>query len=237
MHKTKARDTSVHVNQREKVAFDLQIREFPWSERQKLFIEDMQAKSTKVMFLQGPAGSAKSLLAVYCALQALKAKKIGEIIYIRQPVESSKFSLGFLKGDLMEKMTPYLMPLQDKLGELLTKTDIDKLEKEARIKSAPIGHLRGRTFNNCYMIVDEAQNLSQEDILLVMTRLGKFGKLIMSGDIMQPDIKNSAFQKIADMFDDEESAQRGIRNFQFGKEDIFRNEILAFIIEKFQNMK
>ncbi len=233
--KTRKPDNSPVVHQREKLAFDLNIREFEWSDKQKELIALIQDKNTKYVFLQGPAGSAKTHLAVYTALNALNQKRISDIVYVRQPVESSRHNLGYLKGDIQEKLTPYAQPLQDKLAEFLPKSQIVKLQDEERIICAPVGHMRGRTFNANYVIVDEAQNLSHEDFLLIMTRLGKFSKMIITGDVMQPDVKNSAFQKVSCLFDDERSKEKGIHTFAFGKEDIFRNEILSFVIEKFES--
>lgn len=227
-------DTSPQVAQRDKIDFDLKIREFNWSENQQKLIQTVQSKESKYIFIQGPAGSAKTHLAVYTALQAMNERKIGEIVYVRQPVESSQYNIGFLKGDIQDKLTPYAQPLKDKLNELLPPSQITRLEAEERLICAPIGHMRGRTFNGNYVIVDEAQNLSAKDFLLIMTRLGKFAKMIIAGDIMQPDVKNSAFQKVACLFDDEQSREKGVQVITFGKEDIFRNEILSFIIEKFE---
>ncbi len=229
-------DTSQFVSQRKTIDFDLAIREFKWSEKQKSFIQLAGDKATNVIFLQGPAGSAKTLLAIYAALVALKEKRASELIYIRQAVESSKFNIGYLKGDLQDKLTPYAQPMHDKLNELLSKGDIQKLESDERIICAPVGHMRGRTFNRDYIIVDESQNLSQEDFLLIMTRLGKFSKMIFTGDVMQPDIKNNAFQKIASLFSDETAQKKGIHNVIFNKDDIFRNEVLSFIIERFEEL-
>jgi phosphate starvation-inducible PhoH-like protein len=228
-------DTSPQVAQRDKIDFDLKIREFNWSENQKSLIQKIQSKETKYIFVQGPAGSAKTHLAVYTALQAMNERRIGEIVYVRQPVESSRHNIGFLKGDIQDKLTPYAQPLKDKLNEFLPNSQITRLEDEERIICAPVGHMRGRTFNANYVIVDEAQNLSSEDFLLIMTRLGKFSKMIIAGDIMQPDVNNSAFQKVACLFDDERSREKGVEVVTFGKEDIFRNEILSFIIEKFES--
>lgn len=231
---TNPKDKSPYVFQKDKIGYQLRINEFPWSPKQQELIDLISAKETKVCFIKGPAGTAKTLLAVHAALHAMNEKKIGELIYIRQPVESSKHTLGFLKGGLEEKLQPYLQPLQDKLQELLTKSDIDKLTKEERIVGVPIGHLRGRSFNVNYIIVDEAQNLTKEDMLLVMTRLGKFSKIIFCGDIMQSDINKSAYLDTFNRFDDEKAVDKGIITFTFGKEDIFRNEILSFIIERFE---
>lgn len=240
MHKkarTSKPDTSPQVSQREKIDFDLKIREFNWSENQQHLIKTVQAKDSRYIFVQGPAGSAKTHLAVYTALQAMNERKIGEVVYVRQPVESSQHNIGFLKGDIQDKLTPYAQPLKDKLHEFLPPSQITRLEAEERIVCAPIGHMRGRTFNANYVIVDEAQNLSSKDFLLIMTRLGKFSKMIITGDVMQPDVKNSAFQKVVSLFDDQESKNKGIHTITFGKEDIFRNEILSFVIEKFESFK
>lgn len=228
-------DQSVSVPQRAKIEYDLTISEFPWSGKQKELIEIINDKATKFVFILGPAGSSKTMIGVYTALKAMQARRISDIVYVRQPVESSKFNIGYLKGDIQEKLTPYAQPLEDKLAEFLPPSSIRKLKDDSRIDCVPVGHMRGRSFNAKYILVDEGQNLAYEDFLLVMTRLGKHSKMIISGDMMQPDIKNSAFQKVASLFDDEESRLRGIRVFRFGKEDIFRDESLSYVIEKFEN--
>ncbi len=184
-------DKSPVVPQRDKIQQPLNIRDLNWTENQKKLIQTLQDKSTKMVFCKGPAGTAKSLLSVYCALHAINNKKVGEIFYIRNPVESSTHNLGFL---------------------------------------------RGLSINASYIICDEAQNLSIHDLLLVSTRMGKFSKLIFIGDIRQSDIKNSGFERIYQLFDDEKSASKGIVTFKFGTSDIMRNDILAYIIEKFEEL-
>jgi len=240
MKKSKAVDETKpqkpFIYQKDKLAAPLKIREFPWSEKQEKFIALLEDKSTKVVICKGPAGTAKTMLSVYTSLKALNSQKIGEIIYIRNPVESSSFSLGFLKGGLEDKLAPYLQPLMDKLHELISESDINRLIKEERIIGTPVGFLRGTTFNVNYVIVDEAQNLKYEDLLLIMTRLGKFSKLILCGDTMQSDIHSSAFESVFKLFNDECSLEKGIHTFEFGLEDIFRNEILSYIIEKFSTL-
>lgn len=237
MKAPKKQDKSVRISQREKLAVNLNIREFAWTEKQKQLIQLIQDKETKVIFLAGPAGTSKTCVAAFTALQALNDKKASEIAYIRQPKESSKYSLGFLPGTSEEKMHPYLSPLMEKLDEFLTKTSVDFLIKDERISGVPVGYLRGRTFNSTYVLVDESQNLTVQDLLLVMSRLGKHGKMIIMGDTMQSDIDKSAFAQVMHLFDDEASRGKGIHIFKFGKQDILRNEILSFIIEKFENYK
>ena len=229
-------DKSAPVPQRDKIEGFLNIRELQWTDNQKKFIQLLQDKNTKMVFCKGPAGTAKSLLSVYAALNAINSKKIGEIFYIRNPVESSSHNLGFLKGDLHSKLDPYLQPLMDKLNELLPKGQVEMLLKQERVKGLPVGFLRGLSINASYIICDEAQNLSIHDLLLITTRMGKFSKLILIGDIRQADIKNSGFEKIYNLFDDKKSKDKGICTFKFGREDIMRNDILAYIIERFEEL-
>lgn len=222
-----------HVYQRDAFKHRLNIREFPWTDRQKEFIELIQCKSTTVMLCKGPAGTAKTMLATYGALTALNTGRVKEIAYIRNPVESSSYSIGFLKGDYDEKMKPYLQPLMEKLQELLTKSDLEYLLKSDRIMGLPLGFLRGTTFNSNFVIIDEAQNLKYQDLLLVMTRLGKFSKMILCGDTSQTDIKGNHFDQVYNWFDDPIAKEKGIHTFEFGLKDIVRSPLLSFIIERF----
>ena len=230
-------DRSPIVPQRDKIEGLLNIQEFEWTENQRRFIELLREKNTKIIFCKGPAGTAKSLLSVYAALKSLNDKKIGEIFYIRNPVESSTHNLGFLKGDLHSKLDPYLQPLMDKLHELLPKQQVERLLKEERVKGLPVGFLRGLSINASYIVCDEAQNLSIHDLLLITTRMGRFSKLIFIGDIRQSDIKNSGFEKIYNLFDDKKSFEKGIVTFKFGTEDIMRNDVLGYIITKFEELE
>lgn len=232
----KKEDKSPVVPQRDKIEMELSIRDFTWTENQKKFINIIEDKNTKIIFCKGPAGTAKSLLSVYTALKALNNKRIGEVFYIRNPVESSTHNLGFLKGDLHSKLDPYLQPLMDKLHELLPKHQVERLLKEERIKGLPVGFLRGLSINASYIICDESQNLSIHDLLLITTRMGKFSKLIFIGDTRQSDIKDTGFSRVYDLFNDKTSADKGILTFKFGSEDIMRNEILGYIIDKFENL-
>lgn len=236
--KQKRHDSSTWVSQREKINFDLTIRNFPFTQKQRDFIDLCLDKETRVVFLSGPAGSSKSFLAVYVALQMLQSRKNGEIIYVRNLIESSTKGMGFLPGEAGDKFQPFAQPLFDKLEELLPKSQIDKLNKEGRIKGIPINFLRGSSFNATTVIADELQNFSEKEIVTFITRIGKYSKFILLGDPKQSDLnggKSVAFEKIIDAFDDEESASRGIHVVRFGKEDIMRSEILKFIIEKLED--
>ena len=240
---TQVKDPSQYVPQRDKINFNLNIRELNWTEKQKAFIELTTDKKTRVMFLSGPAGTSKTVLAVRSALQLMNLKKASEIIYVRSVVESASLSLGSLPGEAQDKFKPFAMPLLDKLEELLPAGDIKKLLTTERIKPIPVNYLRGASYNANVVIVDEAQNFTLSELITVITRIGKFSKFIILGDPMQTDLKNkesSGFKPLFDVFNDQESQDNGIYCVQFGQEDIMRSELLKFIvnrIDKYQTSK
>jgi phosphate starvation-inducible PhoH-like protein len=234
--RTKKQDKSQWVPQSDKIDFELSIRDFPFTEKQKTFISLALDKGTKVIFLDGPAGSSKTILSVYVALQMLQSKKNGEIYYIRSVVESADKSMGYLPGEASEKFGPFAQPLMDKLEELLPVPEIKRLVNEDRIKATPVNFMRGLSINASTVIIDESQNLSKKEIITILTRIGKYCKFIFCGDHQQSDIpgKESGFSKMIEVFDDEESRQNGIYCLRFEKEDIMRSEILRFIIDKLE---
>jgi len=228
-------DLSPYTEKKKKnLTIDLKIKDLPWTEKQKKFIELALDKKTKILIVKGVAGTAKTLLSVYCSLMKMKEKKASEIYYSRVPVESSIHGIGYIKGDTTEKMNPYIQPLQDKLDELLSSNDVKSLFLQERIHGIPLGFLRGLNISNATFILDEAQNCRIEDFLLVMSRMAKFSTLFICGDAQQSDIKKSGFEKIFNVFNDLDSKNNGIYTFEFGKEDIVRSEILSFIINKFE---
>ena len=237
--KEKPRDVSPYTEKKKTklINIDLNIRELPWTDKQKEFIKLANDKNTKVIINRGVAGTSKTLLAVYCSLQKIKEKKISEIYYSRVPVEASVHGIGYIKGTSEEKMSPYTHPMVDKLNELLIEPHVKALMADERIVGIPLGFLRGLNISNASFIMDEAQNCRTEDFLLVMTRMAKFSTLFICGDAQQSDIKQSGFNKVFNMFDNEESKKRGIHTFEFGKEDIVRSEILSYTIEQFENAK
>jgi phosphate starvation-inducible protein PhoH len=236
--KEKPRDVSPYTEKKKtKLNLDISIRELPWTDKQKEFIQLANDKHTKVIITKGVAGTSKTLLAVYCALQKIKDKKISEIYYSRVPVEASVHGIGYIKGTSEEKMSPYTHPMVDKLNELLTEPHVKALMGDERIVGIPLGFLRGLNISNAAFIMDEAQNCRVEDFLLVMTRMAKFSTLFICGDAQQSDIKQSGFDKIFNLFNTSCAKERGIHTFEFGKEDIVRSEILSYIIERFENIK
>jgi phosphate starvation-inducible PhoH-like protein len=234
------KDKSPKVPQRTKIDYTLSIRGLDWTEKQKAFIDLALDKNTKIIFLSGPAGTSKSILAVYCALMMLNEKRISDIIYVRTIVESAAISMGTLPGDEHSKMKYFVSVLNDKLEELLPAGDIKKLNADERVKGMPVNYLRGASYNAKAVIVDEAQNGTFNEILTCLTRIGKFTKYFILGDPMQSDLRHkdqSGFKPMFDIFNSEQSKEQGIFCIEFGKEDIMRSEILKFIIEQVENYK
>jgi phosphate starvation-inducible PhoH-like protein len=211
----------------------LSISKRPLNDKQKEFLEIATNKHTKIVFVSGPAGTSKTYMAVYSALQLLNERRVSDLIYIRSAVESSEAKLGFLPGEAGDKMAPYLAPLEDKLMELLPKSDIDSLKKEERISSVPVGFLRGLNWNAKVIISDEAQNMTFKELFTLITRTGEFSKVFILGDPEQSDINGkSGFLKMISYFDDDESKDNGIEVFKFTEDDIVRSGLVKFIIKK-----
>lgn len=230
-------DNSPFIYQGEKIKLELQLREFPWTEKQKQFIDIALNPTTNYLLCQAPAGCGKTLLAVYIGLKLLQEGKIKNILFVRNPVESSSYGLGFLAGDLNSKMDPYIQPMMDHLNELLPPAQIKSLLDSGVIQGVPIGFLKGRTFNCSLIIGDEAEDLQAVDFRLLMGRLGKRSKMLIIGDSDQSNVKHSGFQKICDLFNSEECIKNGIHYFSFTAVDIMRNKVLGFVIDRFKFLK
>tara|TARA_R100000664_G_scaffold8665_4_gene14276 strand:+ start:2120 stop:2890 length:771 start_codon:yes stop_codon:yes gene_type:complete len=230
-------DGRVKIHQRDpmKPRDNFYIEELPWTEKQKRFIEISQSKNTRLVLCKGPAGSSKTLTAVYAALQLLNQSKVSDVIYMRSAVESSDSRLGFLPGDADEKLHYYNLPFMDKLDELLNEETVKKLQKEKRVSIHPVNFARGMSWNGKAILLDEAQNSSFREIVTVLTRIGKYSRCFIMADPMQTDLKNGnrgGFEKLYHIFNDEDSRQMGIHTFEFNEEDIVRSELTKFIVSK-----
>jgi phosphate starvation-inducible PhoH-like protein len=215
----------------------LNIRNFNLSDKQKSFAQIAFDKNTKIIFINGPAGSSKTFLAVYCALHILNMNQRSELKYIRTIAESGERALGSLPGTVDEKFNPFMMPLYDKLDELLPISQSKYLETNGFIEALPINFLRGATWNDKVIIADESQNYSTKELVTLLTRIGENTKIFICGDAMQSDIGNkSGFMKVYDLFNNKESEDRGIYCFQFDEEDIMRSEILKYIVATFKKL-
>jgi len=231
------KDKSILVPQKEKVNFELNIRErTDLTDKQKELNEIILNKETKVVFINGPAGTSKTFCAIYCGLKMLNERRVSDIVYVRTIIESASKSLGSLPGEMGLKMEPFLMPLMDKMNEFLSVEQTKKLIAEERVKGIPVNYLRGASMNAQYIICDEAQNFTFKELTTAITRLGQFSKIIILADPNQSDINGkSGFMPMFDLFNGEESASKGIHCFSFTKEDIVRSGILRYIAEKIEN--
>ena len=189
------------------------------------------------MFIAGPAGSTKTYMAVYSALRLLSAFDELDLMYVRTVIESADKGLGALPGDIDDKFNPYMAPLEDKLYEMLPKNNTTKKEMldSGRISAMPINYLRGSSWRDKVVVADEAQNFTYKELTTLITRVGENCKLFICGDFMQSDINGrSGFNEMVNLFAADDCAQNGIHTFHFTEEDIFRSEILKFIISKIQ---
>ena len=188
--------------------------------------------------IDGPAGSAKTYLSVYVALQLLRTQKIEEIIYIRSVVESASKSMGSLPGEIEEKFMPWSLPLLEKLNELLDQPTVNNLMADNYIKCIPVNYTRGLTFRNACVIIDESQNLTKEELTTILTRFGDNSKYFVVGDTQQSDIGNkSGFKAIFNAFNTAESTDHGLFGFKFTELEIVRSEILKYIVKVLEKLK
>lgn len=230
-------DVSIHVTQRPKISFSLSIKHRQdLTEKQVDILNTCLHKSTRCVFIDGLYGTSKSYLSVLASLKLLDAKRVDEIIFIRNPVESSTTGkIGFIPGTSEEKMAPYNAILFDKLEEMLPECDISKLKKDNRINCYPVGFVRGRSWNCKAIIVDEASSMTWDDLFLLLTRCGEFTRIFFVGDsVNQNDIgSRSGFRKMFELFNDEESKAFGMHCFELRDyDDIVRSGLLRFVMEK-----
>ena len=212
-------------------------QKFHLNDHHKAFVEKAMDDASQILFCDGPAGSSKTYLAVYVALTMLRDRKIDEIVYIRSIVESATRKLGSLPGEVDEKFKPWSIPLIEKCDELVGKQITEMLFESDYLKSIPVNFLRGATFTNNVVIVDEAQNLEHSELVTILTRFGKNCKLFIIGDSLQSDIQKSGFEKIMKAFDTEQSHNQGINAFHFTEEDITRSKLLKFIVKVIASIK
>lgn len=235
MAKKISKKCEIHIPQ---LPQSIHVNSLKLTERQKQFLSIAFNKKTNIMLVAGPAGSTKTYMAVYAALRLLSAEEDLDLLYIRTVIESADKGLGALPGDIDEKFNPYTAPLEDKLMEMLPKTNTIRKEllESGRISAVPINYLRGANWKDKVVIADEAQNFTYKELTTLLTRIGRNCKLIICGDFMQSDINGkSGFPAMFDLFNDEESREQGIHAFKFGKGDILRSEILKFIISKLES--
>jgi phosphate starvation-inducible protein PhoH and related proteins len=197
---------------------------------QKKYIEAMRMHD--VTFGIGPAGTGKTYLAMAMAVSALREEKVSRIILTRPAVEAGE-ALGFLPGDLYEKIEPYLRPLQDALHDMLPADEIQRLTERGVIEIAPLAYMRGRTLNQAFVILDEAQNSTTEQMFMFLTRLGYNSKAVVTGDETQIDLpphKQSGLLEAHHVLKNIE----GIAIVEFGKRDVIRHPLVQRILTAYE---
>ena len=197
---------------------------------QKRYVDSIRQNS--VVFGIGPAGTGKTYLAVCLAVQAMKQKQVDKIILTRPAVEAGE-KLGFLPGDLQTKVDPYLRPLYDALQEMLGLETYTKLMERGSIEIAPLAYMRGRTLSNAFIILDEAQNSTREQMKMFLTRLGDGSKMVITGDVTQidlPDGKKSGLDHAASVLKDVE----GIGIVRLNDKDVVRNPLVMRIVRAYE---
>ena len=185
-----------------------------------------------LLFAVGPAGSGKTYTAVAIAVKALKEKRVQKIILTRPAVEAGE-NLGFLPGDLKEKLDPYLQPLYDALADMLPRQKLLDYLDEKIIQIAPLGFMRGRTLDNAFVILDEGQNTTENQLKMFLTRMGKSAKFIVTGDVSQIDLpknQKSGLKKALNLFND----VTGIELVTLNEEDVVRHPLVKKIIKVFK---
>jgi phosphate starvation-inducible PhoH-like protein len=217
---------------------NIKLKKIALTEKQTQLLKIIFDNDSKIIFISGPAGTSKTYVAIYGALQLYNMNNERGITYVRTIAESGEKSLGALPGEMAEKINPYMMPMNEKLDELLIPGQASTLKEKEIVKGMPINYLRGASWRDEIVIADESQNFTFKELTTLMTRLGEGSKLIICGDPMQSDINGkSGFADMYSVFNDEESKEKGIHTFHFGPEDIKRSEILKFVISKIQKKK
>lgn len=207
------------------------------TERQLEFITLAENENTNMIICDGPAGTSKTYCSVFVALKILQQKKCSEILYIRSIVESATRKLGSLPGEVDEKFKPWSIPLLEKCDELIGSHIADDLLKSNLIKCIPVNFLRGSTFKDCVVIIDEAQNLEMSEIITILTRFGRNCKMFIIGDTLQSDIAKTCFKSVFNVFSGDDSSGNGIHTFAFSEEDITRSKLLRYIVAKVKGLK
>jgi phosphate starvation-inducible PhoH-like protein len=198
----------------------------PRNMAQKLYLQSIQ--DYDITFGVGPAGTGKTFLAVAAAAASLAEKSIKRIVLCRPAVEAGE-RLGFLPGDIAEKVNPYLRPLYDSLHDIFGFEKVEKLMERSIIEIAPLAFMRGRTLNDAFIILDEAQNTTPEQMKMFLTRLGFGSKAVVTGDVTQVDLpegKKSGLREVRRILSNVE----GIRFFDFSDRDVVRHPLVSKIV-------
>ncbi len=206
----------------------------PRTRKQLAYLKSMDRQD--VVFGVGSAGTGKTYLAVAAALSALKQKKVGRLVLTRPAVEAGEV-LGFLPGNLTEKILPYLRPLYDALYDMIEPDEVNKMIEHGQIEIAPLAYMRGRTLNNAAIILDEAQNTTGEQMFMFLTRLGEGSRCTITGDPSQVDLKRGVTSGLSEAMEILSTGIKGVEFIEFGSSDVVRHPVVPSIIKAYDEAK
>ncbi|HCZ06648.1 MAG: phosphate starvation-inducible protein PhoH [Thermotogota bacterium] len=224
-----SRDSGVKVLQGELIASKVKA----WTEGQKRYIEAM--RKNEIVFAIGPAGTGKTYLAVAMAVDSLKSGRVQRIILTRPAVEAGE-KLGFLPGTLLEKVDPYLRPLYDALLDMMSPDRVQFYKERGVIEIVPLAYMRGRTLNNSFIILDEAQNTTYQQMKMFLTRIGFNSKVVVTGDITQIDLEKGNISGLVEV----QKILKGIEGIEFiylEEEDVVRNPLVREIVRAYDRFE
>ncbi|GAM97208.1 phosphate starvation-inducible protein PhoH [alpha proteobacterium U9-1i] len=199
--------------------------------RQVHYVEALRDENLDLIFGVGPAGTGKTFLAVACAVEALKQERVDKIIVTRPAIEAGE-KLGYLPGDLAEKVDPYLQPIWDAFRSQMGENDLKARRERKQIEVAPLAFMRGRTLANAFVIVDEAQNATVLQMKMVLTRLGEGSRMVVTGDPSQIDLPRADMSGLAHAVGILEDI-RGVEVIRFVTQDVVRHRLVAQIVEAY----
>ena len=188
-------------------------------------------ENNDLLFAVGPAGSGKTYTAIALAVRALKDREVRRVILTRPAVEAGE-KLGFLPGDMKEKLDPYLQPLYDALNDMIPAAKLQKYIEEGTVQIAPLAYMRGRTLDNAFVILDEAQNTTVAQIKMFLTRMGRNAKFIVTGDVTQIDLPHKSDSGLTRAMETLRGIE-GIGIVEFDRRDIVRHHLVKYIVEAF----
>lgn len=197
---------------------------------QKEYIDALYTND--IVFGVGPAGTGKTYLAIAMALEALRNGSVDKIILTRPAVEAGE-NLGYLPGDLGEKIAPYLRPLFDAMGDIASHAQLQKMHGDGRIEIAPLAFMRGRTLNNAFIILDEAQNTTTMQMKMLLTRMGENSKIIVTGDMSQSDLARGVKSGLTEATERLNNIE-GIAIIKFNERDVVRHALVKQIINAYE---
>lgn len=206
----------------------------PRNKHQEDMVAALRNPDKHIIFAIGPAGSGKTLLATLQAIKCLKSGSVEKIVITRPNIAVDDKDIGFLPGDIIKKMTPWMMPVLDVFSEYFTQQEIQYMLEENVIEMVPIAYVRGRTFKNAYVLFDEAQNSTPSSMLSVLTRIGENSKMVITGDLAQGD--RGQENGLKDFVDRFQNTSGGIEVIRFGASDVERHPVIRELLGIYKDM-